>query len=457
MSAAPVRLQLGHSPDADDALMFYALATGKVDSEGIEFEHILRDIQTLNEWALEGRLDISAVSVLAAGRIGDRYEVMACGASVGDDYGPIVVAAEPLTPEQLQGERVAHPGQFTTAHLLARIFLPGAEFAAVPFDAVFDAVKSGAARAGVVIHEGQLTYADEGLHLVMDFGVEWKRTTGLPLPLGVNVIRRDLPNEVRARAGRAMRRSIEYAIEHLDEALDHALGYARGLDRERAKRFVQMYVNEYTLDLGGDGRAAVRLLHDRARELGLLTAAPVSVSVQSRREDAFLSDATPEATKRPKRSMRMPMLVLAILAALLAGVWWHIRSQHHPSLPLTGKVAYTVLMPPRRVDFDVFINGLPSIEGVRVETVATDSLGKAHVIGVSLKQKDEKTVQVHLKLELNWEANGVDLQLKFSHEVAVLTRALDRLFRLAPRREQIGEVSLKTPVFFRTRTEVVPL
>jgi len=279
MSAAPVRLQLGHSPDADDALMFYALAAGKVDSEGIAFEHILKDIQTLNEWALDGRLEVSAVSVMAAVRIGDRYEVMACGASVGDNYGPIVVANEPLTPEQLDGERVAHPGQFTTAYLLARLFLPRAELVPVDFDAVFEAVKSGAARAGVVIHEGQLTYADAGLHQVMDFGVEWKRTTGLPLPLGVNVIRRDVPTDIRARAERALRRSIEYAIEHLDEALDHALGYARGLDRARAKQFVQMYVNAYTLDLGGDGRAAVRLLHERARELGLLPAAPGVVPV----------------------------------------------------------------------------------------------------------------------------------------------------------------------------------
>lgn len=265
-------VRIAHSPDSDDAFMFYALTQGILDSSGLEISHVLRDIQTLNEAAFEGTYEITALSFHAYAYLADRYELMPSGASFGDGYGPLVVTREPRSRDDLKGKRIAMPGKLTTAHLATRLWLPEFEPVWVPFDEILPIVLRGEVDAGVVIHEGQLTYGDEGLHAVVDLGEWWKKDTGLPLPLGGNGIRADVPEPLKSRLCRLLTESIAYALDHREEALAYAIRYARDLeqDPERSDKFVGMYVNEWTRDYGAEGRKAVQLLLDRGHEAGIL-------------------------------------------------------------------------------------------------------------------------------------------------------------------------------------------
>jgi len=267
-----VLIRLGHSPDPDDAFMFWALAADKIDTRCFEFEHVLRDIQTLNEWALDGRLETTAISLHAYPYVQDRYLVLPHGASMGSGYGPVVVAREALTREQLQSVEIAVPGRMTTAFLVLRLFLGDFRFREVPFDRILDEVKSGRADAGLLIHEGQLTYEAEGLEKAVDLGEWWLLETGLPLPLGINVARRDLGSEALHDLSEVLRESILAGLEHRAEAMEYALGFGRGLDTELADRFVGMYVNDFTCDYGEEGRAAVAELLRRGEELAAFPA-----------------------------------------------------------------------------------------------------------------------------------------------------------------------------------------
>jgi 1,4-dihydroxy-6-naphthoate synthase len=270
------KIQIGHSPDSDDAFMFWGLASGAVDSQ-YEFEHILRDIQTLNEWAMEGRLETTAVSVHAYAYVADKYALLRHGGSFGDGYGPMIVARQPLSYEALKETVIAVPGKLTSAFLQLNLFLPNPRYEVVPFDQIMPAVIDGRFDAGLIIHEGQLTWEDEGLTLVADFGKWWKEETGLPLPLGVNVVRRDLGESAVKELNRVMKASIEAGLNNRSEALKYALQFARGLDAETSDTFVGMYVNERTLDMGDDGIAAIRLLLSRGAEAGIVP--PVDVMV----------------------------------------------------------------------------------------------------------------------------------------------------------------------------------
>jgi len=265
-------IRLGHSPDADDAFMFYALSEGLIETGPYRFEHVLRDIQTLNVLALQGVLEVSAISIAAYPAVQHRYALLNMGASMGDGYGPVVVASEPLEPDDLRDRLIAVPGKMTTAFLTLNLFLGKDSFRYVEvlFDQIADVVRQGRAAAGVLIHEGQITFADLGLHKVIDLGQWWRRRTGLPLPLGGNVIRRDLPAEVARDLAGLIRQSIRYAMEHRDEAMAYASRFARGLSAEVLRRFVDMYVNRWTLDYGEQGRAAVRRLLQEASQAGLV-------------------------------------------------------------------------------------------------------------------------------------------------------------------------------------------
>jgi 1,4-dihydroxy-6-naphthoate synthase len=259
-----VRIRVGHSADPDDAFMFWALEAGQVDSRGLELEQVVSDIQTLNEWALEGRLEVTAISMGAYPSVAERYLLLPHGASMGEGYGPVVVAREPLSLEELREREIAIPGRLTTAYLALRLALgEDVRVRELPFDRILDEVLAGRAAAGLLIHEGQLTYAAAGLRRVLDLGEWWAGETGLPLPLGVNVARRDLGErlpDVSAVLGEAIR----YGLEHRDEALEYAARFGRGIDRETTDRFVAMYVNELTCDYGETGRRAVRELLRRA-------------------------------------------------------------------------------------------------------------------------------------------------------------------------------------------------
>ena len=264
-------MRLGHSPDSDDAFMFYGLAEHKVPTEGFTFEHVLRDIQTLNEWAREGRLEITAISVHAYAYVADKYAILTHGASMGDNYGPMVVTREPAIAEDLRGKRIAVPGTMTSAFLALRLFLGEFEYDVVPFDQIMEAVRDGKADAGLLIHEGQLTHGEFGLHKVVDLGEWWFRETGgLPLPLGVNAVRRDLGAETMAALSRVLKASIVYGLEHRQAALKHAMQYARGLQTQTADKFVGMYVNDWTIDMGPRGQESIRLFLTRAHEQGIL-------------------------------------------------------------------------------------------------------------------------------------------------------------------------------------------
>lgn len=267
-------LQIGHSPDPDDAFMFCALSHGAVKIRDFEIDHVLEDIQSLNERAMNGDLEVTAISAHAFLSVADKYWIMATGASMGEGYGPVVISKEPLTVDELEGKRVAIPGEITTAALLSRIFLPKFEAVVRPFDAIFDAVDKGDADAGVIIHEGQLTYADKGYHKILDFGERWEKETGLPLPLGLDVVRRDLGRELAVEINTAMRASIDWAYENEEEALTYSLKFGRGLERELGRRFVKMYVSDITKDMGDAGEKALRELFARAEGAGIVDKAP---------------------------------------------------------------------------------------------------------------------------------------------------------------------------------------
>jgi len=278
MTARP--LTLGHSPDPDDAFMFYALAQELIPTGGLRFEHILQDIQTLNERATRGELDISAVSIHAWARLSDQYALLPSGASMGDGYGPMLVAPRPLTRDEIAQARIAVPGTMTSAFLALQLWLdrPARDFhhVVVPFDEIFRAVREGRADVGLIIHEGQLTFQKEGLVCCADLGAWWGRMQdGLPLPLGGNVIHKRLDPAVRSQVARILEASIRYSLEHRPEAVQHALQYARDMGRELADQFVGMYVNHWTLDYGERGREAIRRFLGTAHRRGFIAAPPV--------------------------------------------------------------------------------------------------------------------------------------------------------------------------------------
>jgi len=274
-------LTLGHSPDPDDAFMFYAMAANKIDQRGYKFQHILQDIQTLNERATRGELHITAVSIHALAYLLDKYALLPSGASMGDGYGPMFIvnagaglpadATEADRREWLLGKKIAVPGKMTSAFLAAQLFLgPEFDYVVVPFDQIFDAVRAGTVDVGLIIHEGQLTYARDGFELILDLGAWWKSRTGLPLPLGGNVVRKDIPAEVRLELADILHESIAYGLEHRAPAVAHSMDHARGMDTPLADEFIGMYVNDYTLDYGDAGRRAIRLFLDEAHAAGLI-------------------------------------------------------------------------------------------------------------------------------------------------------------------------------------------
>jgi 1,4-dihydroxy-6-naphthoate synthase len=263
-----MQIRLGHSPDPDDAFMFWGLASGEVDPRRFEFEHVLRDIQTLNQWALEGDLEVSAISLAAYPMVQDRYVLLPHGASKGSGYGPIVVSRDEHSVADLRDIEIAVPGELTTAFLVLRMCMGSFRYREVPFDQIIEEVQSGRSDAGLLIHEGQLTYEAEGLKKVVDLGEWWLLETGLPLPLGANVARRDLGAENLFELSDVLRESIQAGLANRDEAMEYAMQFGRGLDTELADRFVGMYVNDLTCDYGEEGRQAVRELLKRAEALG---------------------------------------------------------------------------------------------------------------------------------------------------------------------------------------------
>ena len=263
-------ITLAHSPDSDDAFMFYALAKGKIDTRGYLFEHVLKDIETLNRDAVEGRYDITAVSFHAYYKIRKHYRLMTAGASVGDGYGPLIVSKRPLTRQDLDETTVAVPGELTTAFLVFRLFAPQARWKVMPFDKIQDAVAKGDIDAGLLIHEGQLTYRDQKLRRVADLGEWWKSETSLPLPLGGNALRRDLDRPTAQACCDVLRETVQYALDHRKDALDHALEYARGMERAKADKFVGMYVNAFTLELGERAEQAISLLFKLGYDAGII-------------------------------------------------------------------------------------------------------------------------------------------------------------------------------------------
>ena len=291
---------LGHSPDPDDAFMFYAMAENKIDLRGYRFEHRLEDIQTLNERALRGELHISAISIHAYAQVASKYALLPCGASMGDGYGPILIKKRPtsnsdksragaqrptsnkdsmnesVAREFLADKKIAVPGKMTSAFLALQLFLGEFDYVVVPFDQIFDSVRSGRADLGLIIHEGQLTYGKSGFEKVVDLGQWWKEQTGLPLPLGGNVVRKDIPPAVRRELSEIIRESIDYGLAHRDEAVRHSLPYARDMDAKLAAKFIGMYVNEFTRDYGEVGRDAIRKFLTEAHDKGYIDA-PIEV------------------------------------------------------------------------------------------------------------------------------------------------------------------------------------
>ncbi len=272
---------LGHSPDPDDAFMFYAMATNKIDLRGYRFEHRLEDIQTLNERAMRGELHISAVSIHACAYVADKYLLLPCGASMGDGYGPLLIEkrrtpnTKRRTPnedfrESLRGRVIAVPGTMTSAFLALQLYLGEFNYIVVPFDQIFEAVRSGRAEAGLIIHEGQLTYAHSGFTKIIDLGEWWKKHTGLPLPLGGNVLRKDIPREIQSDLAAILRESIEFGLNHRAEAVQHSMPYARDMGSDLASKFIGMYVNEFTRNYGEVGREAIRRFLGEARERGYI-------------------------------------------------------------------------------------------------------------------------------------------------------------------------------------------
>lgn len=271
MSQETLQINVGHSPDPDDAFMFHALANDKIETGRYRFTHTLQDIETLNHRALKGELELTAVSLHGYAYMTDKYALCACGASMGDNYGPMIVARQAGSIDSLRGKKIAVPGTLTTAFLGLKLLL-GDDFTYEihPFDELLDIVEAGKADAGLIIHEGQLTYADQGLSLIVDLGQWWREETGLPLPLGANAIRKDLGREVMDEVTALLKQSIQYGLDHRNEALEYALQYGRNLDHQRADKFVGMYVNDWTLDFGERGREAVATLLRRAHEAGII-------------------------------------------------------------------------------------------------------------------------------------------------------------------------------------------
>jgi 1,4-dihydroxy-6-naphthoate synthase len=270
------KLSIGHSPDADDAFMFYGLASERVKIDGYQIEHVMQDIETLNRRARKGELDVTAISAAAYPEVAHLYRIMSCGASVGRRYGPIVLAREPMSVGDLGGRRIAVPGAQTTAFMLLRLYVPTA-FTPVmmDFDRIMEAVASGETDAGVIIHEGQLTWQTSGLHRVIDLGEAWMNDTALPIPLGLDVIRRGLDDALMLRIATALKESIVLARTDEDAAVDYAMQFGRGLERETCRQFVRMYVNADTVDMGDEGTRALAALYDRARDRGLLQTSPL--------------------------------------------------------------------------------------------------------------------------------------------------------------------------------------
>jgi len=265
-----VKISLAHSPDSDDAFMFYGLARGKVDTDGLEIAHVMGDIESLNRAAREGRHEVTAISFHAYPYVAASYALMPCGGSIGDGYGPLVVGRDAIDPAGIGDRVVAVPGTLTTAYLALKLFAPAARTRVVPFDLILDEVAAGRADLGLVIHEGQLTYGGQGLRKVIDLGAWWKEETGLPLPLGGNAVRRDLGPELMARLTRLVRETVRYSLDHRQEALEYAMTFARGMAPGIADRFVGMWVNDMTLDCGERGRRAVQVLLDRGHEAGII-------------------------------------------------------------------------------------------------------------------------------------------------------------------------------------------
>jgi 1,4-dihydroxy-6-naphthoate synthase len=272
MCCATEVFTLGHSPDPDDAFMFYAIAKNKIDLRGYRFEHQLEDIQTLNERALRGELHISAISIHAYAYVADKYALLPCGASMGDGYGPLVIGKSGTAAEDvdLRDRVIAVPGKMTSAFLALQLYLGDFRHLVVPFDQIFDTVKNGRADAGLIIHEGQLTYAKSGFEKIVDLGEWWKKQSGLPLPLGGNVIRKDIPADVRRDLLEIMRESIDFGLAHREEAVAHSMPYARDMNQQLADKFIGMYVNDFTRDYGEKGRAAIRKFLGDAHRAGYI-------------------------------------------------------------------------------------------------------------------------------------------------------------------------------------------
>ncbi len=277
-----ISLRLAHSPDSDDAFMFYALATGKVRLPGVKFEHILSDIESLNNAARKETYDVTAVSFYGYAFVADKYVLLDCGASFGEGYGPIVVASHPIKKNDLAGRKIAIPGTLTTSYLALKLFEPNVETVTMPFDKILDAVQAKEVEAGLLIHEGQLLFSQIGLHRVVDLGQWWQESTGLPLPLGANAVLRSLGPEMGLKVARVIRESVSYALAHREAAVNYALQFARDMDPVLADKFIGMYVNRWTLGYGEEGRRAVRELLSRGAAAGLV---PSSFKVE------FLSEA----------------------------------------------------------------------------------------------------------------------------------------------------------------------
>jgi 1,4-dihydroxy-6-naphthoate synthase len=267
-------IRVGHSPDPDDAFMFYGLSSGKVKLDGISIKHQLEDIQTLNERAGRGELEVTAISAHAFAFVADKYWIMRTGASMGEGYGPVIVSKKYRSLDELKGKRVATPGTLTTATLLFKIFTEGIEQVDIPFDQIMDRVSSGEFDAGLLIHEGQITYEDEGFNKILDFGELWQRMYNLPLPLGLDVVRKDLGEETARKLSLGLRQSIHFGYTHQNDAIPYALQYGRGISEELGARFVKMYVSELTIDMGESGRKALELLFRLGAERGVIPAIP---------------------------------------------------------------------------------------------------------------------------------------------------------------------------------------
>lgn len=263
-------ITLGHSPDPDDAFMFYALAADKIDTQGLTFTHVIQDIETLNKRAMNAELDVTAVSIHAYAYLLDQYALLTSGASMGDDYGPLVISRKPMTIDELRQSTIAVPGLMTTAYLTLRLCVGDVKTVVVPFDQIMDAVERGDVDAGLLIHEGQLTYEARGFNKVIDLGEWWMSETNLPLPLGGNAIRKSLGPELIEKVSNLLRESIEYGLENREVAVRHSMKYGRGMEESLTDKFVGMYVNDYTIDYGEKGREAVKLLLQRAHEAGII-------------------------------------------------------------------------------------------------------------------------------------------------------------------------------------------